>query len=260
MKNSRVFKILLIIVIIAAIVGIALLIKNKGGKKASEEEVKIAEELMPSILSLKDGYAIKYNGKELLFENDKLEYSDLSKGNILLAASSYVVDHKLDNQVQTTILNSIEENYGYAVNDYTPFKGEAIRKAVKEFFNENWQNQSSIDETNFGYNFIYIEEFDVYLKGRNESFAYPSSDAFVKTLIVETTTDKDDLKVEIAVAYVIKDNGEYQYNKDVQGSKTVYTTKEIENIDEKKADDFEHYIVTLTKNGDNYSFKSIAKK
>ena len=260
MKDSRILKILLIIVIIAAIVGITLLFKNKGGKTASEEETKIAEELTQTVLDLKTGYNIKFNGKELLYEKDKLTYDDLSRGNILYTASNYVIDHNLANSVPTNILTAIEEKYNYSMNKYTAFRGEAIREAIKEFFGKEYKNQSAIDEANFGYNFIYIEEYDLYLKGRNESYVLPDGTAFIKTKAIKTTKEKDSLVTEIAVAYVEKVNDVYQYNKDLLGKNTIYEAKSIEDIDSDKEKEFEHYLVTFTKDGDNYIFESIAKK
>ena len=262
MKNNRLFKILLIIVIIAAIVGITLLFKNKGkDKEASEEEVKGAENLTQLVVTLTNGFNTRFFGQELLFEKDKTTYEDLTRGCVLFAASNYVIDFDLENSIQNNILTSIEVNYKYSMNDYTPFKGEAIRQAIKELFDVEFKNESAIDEANFGYNFIYIEEFDIYLKGRNSSFAYPNSDNFIKTRINKKTKNKDkNIETEIAVAYVTKENDEYVYSKKASGSNKVYTTNEIGDIDKDQLDEFDHYIITYKENDGKYSFVSIAKK
>ncbi len=261
MKNNRLFKILLIIVIIAAIVGITLLFKNKGGnKEASEEEVKGAENLTSLVVSFTRGYNTRFLGQELLFERDKTTYEDLTTGNILYIASNYVIDYDLENSIQNNILTSIEVNKKYSMNNYTPFKGEAIRKAIKELFDRDFENISAIEEANFGYDFIYIEEFDIYLKGRNASFASPVTDTFVKTRIVDTTKNKDkNIETEIAVAYVTGENGKLIYSKDTKGTK-VYDTTEVEEIDKDKLDEFDHYIITYKENDGKYSFVSITKK
>ena len=258
MKSDRIKKLFIIIIIIALIIGAVLLFKNKGDKKASKEEVKITEELNPLFLTLKDGYSTNYNGRDLLFEKD-IKYDDLSIGNILLIATTYATNKQYNDAINNNVIKAIEKTYGYSANNFTAFKGEAVRKAIKELFGKEFEDKSSNEEINFNYSFIYIKEHDIYLKMLKQQYTR-NQDYSIVTTTVKTTSTKDEITTEIAVAYTYKYNDTITYSKDPQNKNKIYEATKKEDIDKNKLDEFNHYIIKLKKSGDKYVFESITKK
>jgi len=258
MKSDRVKKILIIVVILAIIIGAFLLLRKDS--KTSKEEPKEAKEINSIILSLKEGYGTQYNGKDLLFEEDKITYDDLSAGNILLTATKYVTDKSIDNAISNAVLDTIEHDYGYTVEKYTPYKGEAIRKAIKEVFGKEWEDKSTTPEMNFGYNFIYIKDHDIYLKGKSNTYIPEQDNYHLVTTVVESKKSKDTIETVIAVAYVLKNGDKYAYSDTPSIKKKIVELDELKEIPEDELDNFEQFVITLKKDGDNFVFESIAKK
>ena len=258
MKSDRLKKIAIVIVIIALIVG-AIIFLRKGSKpnKAEEEQVATIDNI---ILTLKDGYGTSYNGRELLFEKDKTTYDDLSVGNVLLTATKYISEKKIDNNISLAAVETVEKKYGYSIKQYTFYKGEAIRTAIKELFGKDFEDQSTMPEMNFIYDFIYLNDFDIYLKGKNSTHV-PSQDSnYIKTKTISTRKEKDTIISEIAVAFILKTNEKYIYSDTANNSNRILELDKVDEIPEKELDKFPHFIITLKVDGDNYVFESIAKK
>ena len=258
MKSDRLKKIIIIIIIIAIIVGAIIAIRN--GKKPSKQESQDVETVNSIILSLKEGYGTPYDGIELLYEEDKVTYDTLSTSNILFAATRYILEKGLDNSLEHHVTETLEKEYGYSIEKYTPYKGAAIRQAIKELFGKDFEDQSATNEVNFLYDFIYVDELDVYLKKRNDTYAYETTDYHLKTKAIKTTKSSDKFETEIAVAYVQERNNKFAYSNTVDFKEIIVELDKLDEIPDKEIDNFSHYIITLKKSGNNYIFESITKK
>ena len=261
-ESKKILAIGLLIVIIVAALFMIFKLGNKGNNKSSKEQITEAEEKAISYFaSLKSGYATDYNGIELLYDEDKITYDDLSVENILNTASRYAVDN-LDVGVPSNTIEQLSLR-GITQDKYTIYNAKAIREAIKKLFGIDWDNKSTNGELNFIYDYIYEKDYDVYLKraNNNKNNSYDSSSYSVDYKIVDSNkSGKDELKVTIAIAYVYEDGNELIYYSDKENSNEVYTKNIDEaSIDDDKLDDFKKYVITLKKVNDTYTFKSIEK-
>ena len=261
MKNIDVKKLL---VFIGIIVVIALLIffivKGTGKKKPTEEETKLAENLVTEYYkNLTLGYATQYYGVELLFEHDKVTLDDLQKKEILNTAIKYASDKGFDTAVSNFVLETLEQNGVYSnIKNYSVYKAESIRKAIKELFGQEIELTNEISTVGYLYDFYYNEEFDLVLTKRNDVVVPTDNSVFVDYSIIETTKEKDKLKTTIAIYYGQGIDSIYNYASDSNGENII--AEEVRELPTDKLNECDKYIFTLTKNNDgNYILESIEK-
>lgn len=266
MKNFD-FKKLLVFLVLIAIVGLvifAIVKLTTKGKSANEEEMKIIESVgIDYMARLTQGYVSDYNGVDLLYSNEeKVTYDSLTTASILNVASRYVANKELDNTLSSDAVDRARAELGPEGDNYTAYKGEAIRQAIKELFGVDFVNQSAVDEIGFGYNFYYNSTYDIYLKGTNSHFAGFNYDNDIRFEISKTQSIKkgQTLKVEIAVAYTrVNEDQKRDYAKDPNGETIVVTLEQNADFPKDKLTEFEKYVITLKKDGDNYVFESFEK-
>ena len=269
MKNIDFKKLLVFLGIVIAIgLVIFLIVKAVNKEKGTnEEETKILEEIgLEYITKLTQGYTTDFNGIDLLFDNDSVEYKDLSSASILNTAMRYVVKKELNNNVATSSLEIINEDFEKDISEFSAYNGEAVRQAVKELFGIDYENGESINELGFGYNIFYNSDFDIYLKGTNDQYKAPNYENSVKFYVTKTTkeTKKKEtrLKMEFVVAYT-KENensAKLDYAKDPNGATIVTSLGEKEEFPKDKVDEFDKYSITLKKVDNNYVFESLKKE
>lgn len=268
MKNIDFKKLLVFLGIIVAIGLVIFLVTRIGNKekKTTEEETKILEEIgLQYIAKLTQGYITDYNGIDLLYNNDNVEYKDLSDASILNMAMSYVVKKDLDNSVPTSSLELMAKDYPNSISEYSAYKGESVRKAIKELFGVDYENKEVIGELGFGYNIFYNSDFDIYLKGTNDQYKTPNYDSTVKFYVTKTSKIKkkkeEKLKMEFVVAYTRQnDAARIDYAKDPNGVTIVATINKEEDFPKDKANEFTKYSITLKKVDGNYVFESLKKE
>lgn len=261
MKNIDVKKLLVfvgIIIVIALL--IFFIVKGSGKKKPTEEETKLAENLVTEYYkNLTLGYATQYYGVELLFEHDKVTFADLQKKEILNTAIKYASDNGFDTAVSNFILETLENNGTYPnINDYSVYKAESIRNAIKELFGEDLELTNEISTIGYLYDFYYNEEFDLVLTKRNDVEGPTDESLFVDYSIVETTKEKDKLKTTLAIYFGQGNNSIYNYATDSNGEHII--AEEVRELPSDKIKECDKYTFTLTKNSDgNYVLESIEK-
>ena len=266
MKNFD-FKKLLVFLVLIAVVGLVVFAVVKvatKGKSANEEELKIIEDVgLDYMARLTQGYVSDYNGVDLLYTNgEKVTYEKLSTSSILNVASRYVSNKELDNTMSSIAVDKAKQELGTEGTNYTAYKGASIRQAVKDLFGVDFVNQSAVDEIGFGYNFYYNSTYDIYLKGTSSQFAGFNYDNDVRFEISKTQSIKkgEQLKVEIAVAYTrYNEEQKRDYAKDPNGETIVVTLDEDADFPKDKLTEFDKYVITLKKDGDNYIFDSFEK-
>lgn len=261
MKKIDIKKLLVfigIIVIIALL--IFFIVKGTGKKKPTEEEKTLAENLVTEYYkNLTLGYATQYYGVELLFEHDKVTLDDLQKKEILNTAIKYASDEGFDISVPSLVLEMLEQNGVYSnIKDYSVYKAEAIRKAVKDLFGQDIELTNETSTTGYLYDFYYNEEFDLVLTKRNDVAEPDNNSVFVDYSIIETTKEKDKLKTTLAIYYGQGIDSIYNYAKDSNGENII--AEEVRELPTDKLSECDKYTFTLTKNSDgNYILESIEK-
>ena len=262
MKKMDWKKILVLIAIVALIaVLLFFLVKKEDDKevKASEEETKIAENIIEEyLLSLTEGYNTPYSGIDVLYSKDKTTFEDLSAGNIIRAAINYANLNNLDTSVSGNIIENIKDTYD--MNEYSPYNAKAIRQAIKELFGKDF-NGSSIDEPNYLYNYFYVEEYDIYLSGKNDNTVELDTNHSMNYRIIETTKIKDTLKTKVAIAYIYDNNGKLVFTSDSTGNNIVFENEDNNyDIPDEEVSKFTQYTITLKKSDDKYVFDNIRKE
>ena len=265
MKNIEWKKLIVLLVIIIAVIGLVVFIVkllNKDGNVPTKEQTTAAEKLtINNICNLTKGYGTMYDGIDVLFSHDKVTYEDLSVPNVLNAAVRYAKE-TLNAEVPSTLVYQVEKATPYRSANYEFFMGETIRQAIKELFGIDFENKTGRPEFNYGYSFVYLSEFDVYLMTTNEYYKEKEENYGIAYRIISTTKEKkaDKLKTEIAVAYTINKGEKKLFLKEADDEKAVYEAdKDATEIEENKANDFYHYTITLKNVDGKYVFESIEK-
>ncbi len=265
MKNIEWKKLIVLLIIIVAVIGIVVLIANllnKDGDVPTNEQKTSAEKLtINNICNLTKGYGTMYDGIDVLFSHDKVTYEDLSVSNVLNAAVRYAKDN-LDTEISPATIYQIEKATPYRSSVYEFYTGEIIRQAIKELFGVDFENKTSRPEFNYGYSFIYISEFDVYLMTTNEYYKEKDENYGIAYHIISTTKDKktNNLKTEIAVAFTVINDSKKLFLKEPDADKAVYESNtEDSEIEESKINEFNHYTITLKDMDGKHVFDSIEK-
>ncbi len=266
MKNID-FKKLLVFLGIVLAIGLVIfgIVKIAGNKKgANEEQKEILEDIgLKYIARITDGYNSNFNGVDLLYGNEKeITYEDLTVSSVLYVATKYITDKEIDNAVSSVAVDKCREMIGPEAENFTPYKGEAVRQAIKELFGVDFDNTSAVDEAGFGFNFYYIPDYDIYLKGINyTNFSHDYDfDLMFHTVKTAKVKKGDKLQIEYAVAYtMINDGQKRDFATDVKGENIVATLEKTETFPEDKVKEFDTYTITLKKDGDNYIFESFKK-
>lgn len=261
MKNLDIKKLLVFIVIIVAIACLVFfIVKKVNDSKPTEEETKIAEELIANYYStMTAGFNTQYGGIDVLYNTDKITYEDLSFASVLTVATKYAMDKGYN----TGITNSVTEKlkalgtYGNLENAAV-FSGSDIRKAIKELFGQDIEDTSAANNYDFRYDFYYNAEYDVYIMKENDIKDYTTPNEYMDYTVIETKKDNDKLITTIAIAYVYNDGTNTNYYKDRSGENVV--AENVTEFPKDKTNEFDKYTFTLSKTEDNnYRFESIEK-
>ena len=258
MKNENSKKIVIIVValIVCAVLvlaGIKLLGKGKELTKEKKEEVE--KTTINYIANMTGGMGTVFGGEDVLFSKaDKQTYKDLEPVFILNAAFNYSVDNGAS--IDSTLDSYVRRVYNYS--DFLAFKGEDVRKAVKELFGEDFKNADA-EFFNYDYVFHYDSEKDLYIR-TYQGASKRSTDYLVYVSPVATTQKKDKVEVEVVVAYVYGAGGYYSFTKDSDLQELVFESEKYE-MDKEKIDKFDHFVITYKVDKDKKcTFESIVKK
>lgn len=262
MKESNGKKLLVFILVAVLIVGAIYLAYTMVTKKAQtpkeEEEVAVEKLSTDYIVNLTLGISTVYNGVDVLYQNEKTTYEDLNLANILTTATRYVTA-----EYNTAFDNSLMEGLekaGYKQRDCTFFKGEDIRKAVKELFGKEWNNSDAINTEDFVYNYFYVEDFDVYVVKNNAGTSRVDNALGVDYKIIDTKKKKDKLETVIAVGYTYNNGKNVVYTKDAKQNKVIFKSdKDKYEIPDNLVNEFDQFTITFVKDGDNFVFEKIEK-
>lgn len=263
MKNIDKKKLALFIGIIAILVALIILviIKNISKEKpvTEEENNTISKITLNYINKLTLGYDTTFDGIDILYTKDKTEYKDLSTSSILTVATRYI-NNELDNSIQNTTLDSISKSVNIDTNKYNFYTGENIRLAIKNLFNVDFKDTTSISEENYLYGYTYLSDYDMYLQSNSikENSTYNNQLDF--KIVKTVKTKKNTYKTTLAIAYVNIDNTKIKYAKDSDMKNIIFeTTIDNAGIPEDKVNEFDQFTITYKKVNDQYTFESIKK-
>ncbi len=260
MKSGNGIKLVFIVIALVVVVLLLFLgikaISNKRGKElAGEAKEKVEEVAIEYVANLTTGTGTVYNGTDVLFSKaDKQTYKDFDTVYVLNAAYSYAINNG-NASADSALYDYVKRTYHYTEFDIV--SGEEIRKGVKAIFGEDFKDTSA-ELFNFAYKFEYDENNDIYIITNNQ-VGVTSPNYSVYTKAISSVEKNKKVEVDLVVAYVYANNGTYSFTKDVDLKEAVFNSEKFE-MDDSKVDTFDHYIVTLTKDGDNYVFESIQKK
>ena len=249
-------------IVIALVVVVALLflglkaISNKKGKEITgDAKEKVETVAVEYIANLTTGTGTIYNGTDVLFSKAEAQtYKDLDKVYVLNAAYSYAINNGKAS-VDSALYDYVKRTYHYTDCDIV--SGEEIRNGVKALFGEDFKDTNA-ELYGFTYKFIYDENNDIYII-LSETVGVSNPNYSVYTKVVSAVEKDKKVEVDLVVAYVYKADNTYSFTKDVNLKEAVFTSAKYE-MDDAKVDSFDHYIITLNKDGDNYTFESIQKK
>lgn len=261
MKNLDIKKLLVFIVIVAAIALVVFfVVKKVKDSKPTEDETKIAEELIADYYStMTAGFTTQYGGIDILYNADKITYEDLSYASILNVANKYASDKGYNTGITNSVIQKLNAMGTYGNLDSAAiFTGTDIRKAIKELFGKEVEDQNAANNYDFRYDFYYNAEYDVYIMKENDLKDYTTPNEYMDYTVVETTKEKDKLKTTIAIAYVYNDGTNTNYYKDRNGENVI--AENVTEFPKDKVNEFDKYTFTLAKTEDNnYVFESIEK-
>lgn len=259
MKNFKKFLFFILFVLIVGSFIYLVFLRDKT--KASEEDVKKIEDISLNYVPyLKNGYGTFYGGTDLLFTGAKISTDDLSVGSKLLTSLFYASDKGYDLSVNTNTINSLNKDSSINYNDYSAYNGAGLRKASIELFGEDYTGYNSVDELNFGYDFIYNQKYDIYFMKKNRFYVDADSEYSMLFKLGKTVTGKK-VKVELYVIYLYKNGEEYSFATDPNIQDIVLKNTDIDvKLEKKQLEKFTKYIITYTSNDNGYHFDSIEKK
>lgn len=263
MKNIDKKKLALFIGIIIILVALIVLIIIKSITKekpvSDEESNTISKITLNYINKLTLGYDTDFDGIDFLYTKDETKYKDLSTSTILTVAARYT-NNELNNSIPNTTLDSISQSKNIDPNKYTFYTGENIRTAIKNLFNVDFANTSSLGAENYLYGYTYLSEYDMYLQSKTikENQTYDNQLDFKIIKTVKTT--KNTYKTTMAIAYVNIDNNKLKYAKDSNFENIIFeTTLDNAGIPEDKVNEFEKFTITYKKVNNQYTFDNIKK-
>lgn len=262
MKNLDVKKLLVLIAIIAIIVILVIFGSKLVGKesKPTEEESKEVETLVTKYFAnVTFGYSTSYKGIDVLFSKDKTTYDDIDKKAILNLAIRYATENEIDVSVSSEIIKLINNSGKYGdVSNYVAYKGEGLRKAIKELYGVDFKDGSEISDYGFLYDFIYVYDYDIYFMKRNQTTDIYDSNKGIDYTIVNTSKKDDKVSITLAIAYIYRNGNERKYAKDINGENII--AEGLTEFPKDKAKEFDNFKFTLTKNNDGkYIFESVEK-
>ncbi len=261
MKDGNAKKILPIVIVLIVVALLVLLgvklIAKKGEKEVTGEKKETVEKLVNNYFTnITTGMGTAFGGTDVLFsKTDKQTVKDFNDVYILNIAFSYVVNEG-KGFVGEDINAYIKRQYEYT--DFTALQGKEVRSAIKKLFGVDFKDTSA-ELFNFDYNFVYDENNDIYIRRFVGTANERTTDYLVYAKALKTVEKGDNLEVEVVVAYVYGANKYYSFTKDSNFKNVVFDSDKYEMKDD-KVNEFDHYIVTLKKDGDNYVFESIQKK
>lgn len=261
MKNLDVKKLAVFVIIILLIVGGFIVVKKmKKNNEITQEEIKVNENLVIDYFTnLTQGYTSVYSGIDVLYNSGKVTIENLEYGALMNLAIKYATDNDISLNVPQGVLNVLNESKEFGdIKSYTAYDGKGLRDTVKLLFGETEEPISMVNKVNFLYDFIYVEQNDIYLMKKNENVTdYSSNDYYMDCSLIEQKKEKDKIKTTIAVAYVYNNNGVYTYYKDKDVKQEVSNTSK--EFPKDKIDEFDKYTFTLKKDDDHYIFESVEK-
>lgn len=272
------------LLVIAIIILIIFLIANANKDKYSKYYDTVEADIVKNVKYLKAQYNNDYLGTDLIFAEKKFETKKMSNYEVLSFVTNYFYNNniadEIDEKTLANIENELKDTEGYMV-----YSGKTIRDYAKKLLNVNFKNASVEASNNQIYNFKYISDEDVYIITPSEDYekyenTTENTDKSVDISVIESVSTSKTIKTTIAVAYTIftqeDNNVMIKYYKDPTLKELVfeinaadlYTLNEnnelVDNPDVDSIDnhqkEFTQYIVTSTKNGDDFSMTSIQKK
>ena len=132
-------------------------------------------------------------------------------------------------------------------------------KHIKNYFGSNLILKDYIGAANFNYDYYYLEQYDVFMKVKNQTVDLTSDKSSMDFKIIETKKEKDTLVTTVAVAYVYYNGTDYKYAQDKNGSNIIVSGVKEYEFPEDKDDEFNKYIFRTKKVDDKYILDSIEK-
>lgn len=272
------------LLVIAIIILIIFLIANANKDKYSKYYDTVEADIVKNVKYLKAQYNNDYLGTDLIFAEKKFETKKMSNYEVLSFVTNYFYNNNIADEIDEKTLANIE-NELKDTEAYMVYSGKTIRDYAKKLLNVNFKNASVEASNNQIYNFKYISDEDVYIITPSEDYekyenTTENTDKSVDISVIESVSTSKTIKTTIAVAYTIftqeDNNVMIKYYKDPTLKELVfeinaadlYTLNEnnelVDNPDVDSIDnhqkEFTQYIVTSTKNGNDFSITSIQKK
>lgn len=272
------------LLVIAIIILIIFLIANANKDKYSKYYDIVEADIVKNVKYLKAQYNNDYLGTDLIFAEKKFETKKMSNYEVLSFVTNYFYNNNIADEIDEKTLANIE-NELKDTEAYMVYSGKTIRDYAKKLLNVNFKNASVEASNNQIYNFKYISDEDVYIITPSEDYekyenTTENTDKSVDISVIESVSTSKTIKTTIAVAYTIftqeDNNVMIKYYKDPALKELVfeinaadlYTLNEnnelVDNPDvdsiDKHQKEFTQYIVTSTKNGNDFSITSIQKK
>ncbi|MGM9834664.1 MAG: hypothetical protein ACI31M_02645 [Bacilli bacterium] len=272
------------LLLITIIILISFLITNSNKNKYESYYDSVEKDVVENVKYLKAQYINDYLGTDLVFKEKKFETKKMSDYEVL----SYVINYfylnnitdEIDDETITSLESDLKDNEAYIL-----YKGQTIRDYAKKLLNINFKNASTEASENEIYNFKYISDKDIYIITPSNNYEkyseiIESTDKTVNVIAIDSVSTSKTIKTTIAVAYTMfvkEDNNiviKYYKDSDLKelvfeiNAADLYILNEnnelVDNPDVDKIEnhekDFNKYIVTSTKNGEDFAITSIQKK
>lgn len=284
MKEKKSLVVIGALLVIAIIILIIFLIANANKDKYSKYYDTVEADIVKNVKYLKAQYNNDYLGTDLIFAEKKFETKKMSNYEVLSFVTNYFYNNNIADEIDEKTLANIE-NELKDTEAYMVYSGKTIRDYAKRLLNVNFKNASVEASENQIYNFKYISDEDVYIITPSEYYekyenTTENTDKSVDISVIESVSTSKTIKTTIAVAYTTftqeNNNVMIKYYKDSALKELVfeinaadlYTLNEnnelVDNPDVDSIDnhqkEFTQYIVTSTKNGNDFSITSIQKK
>lgn len=247
--------VILIVVAVLVIIGTTKLFKGIGKPNESVQE-KIEEQITNYFAKSTIGHSSVYNGLDLLYDEDSVKVEDMDLGSLIEIAIIYANKNDKNIIADNTAAESLKKMIKI---ETTGYKGEELRKIVKELFDVELPKDSIMAEANYLYNYYYAEEEDTYIKAAADTYDLSVEGSTMDFYVVETKKKGKNFVSTVAVAYVYYNGNSYIYASDKNGSNIVEKDLGALVFPEKKVDEFTKYIFTTKKVDGNYVLVSVEK-
>lgn len=272
------------LLLIAIIVLIIFLITNANKDKYSSYYETVEADIVENVKYLKAQYNNDYLGTDLVFAEKKFVTKKMSNYEILSYVTNYFFNNNITDEIDEEKINNLESELKDS-EAYMLYTGDTFRNYAKKLLNVNLKDASVEAGENQIYNFKYVSSEDIYIITPTSAYeeyqnTTETTNKSVNVSVINSVSTSKTIKTTIIVAYTeyVQENNNVviKYYKDSELKNLIFEVNaadlyilnennelvdnpDVDTID-KHQKDFTKYVVTSTKNGDDFAITSIQKK